>query len=143
VKQVTFSGEGFSEYFCTKLLWSDPMLKPLLDPDGAEAAYKGASAVVRSAQRALRDREQARSTFQLLLQPLAGLLGWRLGERSKVATEEAEEEGGVPLLASDGGRPVARAVFLPPASSSTPHRPACTAGSHRPCRWPACSARRG
>jgi hypothetical protein len=114
VKPVAFSGEGFSEYFCTQLLWSDPQLKPLLDADGAEAGFKRASAAVRSAQRALRDREQARSTFQLLLQPLAGLLGWRPGEQSKVATEEAEEEGGVPLLAADGGRPVARAVFLPP-----------------------------
>src|SRR3954469_17371002 len=114
MKPVTFSGEGFSEYFCTQLLWSDPQLKPLLDAGGAEAGSKKASAAVRSAQRQLRDREQARSTLQLLLQPLAGLLGWRLGERSRVATEEAEEEGGVPLLADEEGRAVARVVALPP-----------------------------
>jgi hypothetical protein len=114
MKPVTFSGEGFSEYFCTHLLWSDPQLKHLLDADGAEAGFKKASAAVRSAQRQLRDREQARSTAQLLLQPLAGLLGWRLGERSRVATDEAEEEGGVPLLTADAGRPVARVVYLPP-----------------------------
>ena len=35
---------------------------------------------------------------EFLLQPLVGLLDWKLGARSKVATEEAEEEGGVPLL---------------------------------------------
>jgi hypothetical protein len=127
MKPLTFSGEGFSEYFCTQLLWSDPQLKLLLDADGAEASFKKASAAVRSAQRALRDREQARSTFQLLLQPLAGLLGWRLGERSRVATDEAEEEGGVPLFASEGGRPVARVVFLPPGNQFD----AAPAGLHR------------
>ena len=63
------------------------------------------------------------------MQPLAELLGWRLGERSKVATEEQEEEGGVPLLASDGGRALARAVcHRRPMPTSTPPRPACTAG---------------
>ena len=124
---VTFSGEGFSEYFCTQLLPSDPQLRPLLDAEGAEAAYKRASAAIRSAQRGLRDREQARSTFGLLLQPLADLLGWRLGERSKVATDEAEEEGGVPLLASADGRPVARVVFLPPGQQFD----AAPSGLHR------------
>lgn len=127
MKPLTFSGEGFSEYFCTQLLWSDPQLKPLLDAAGAEASFKKASAAVRSAQRALRDREQARSTFQLLVQPLAGLLGWRLGERSRVATDEAEEEGGVPLFASEDGRPVARVVFLPPGNQFD----AAPAGLHR------------
>ena len=51
MKPVTFAGEGFSEYFCTQLLWSDPQLKPLLDADGAEAGYKKASVAIRSAQR--------------------------------------------------------------------------------------------
>jgi antitoxin (DNA-binding transcriptional repressor) of toxin-antitoxin stability system len=33
-----------------------------------------------------------------------------------VATDEAEEEGGVPLFATEDGRPVARVVFLPPGN---------------------------
>ncbi len=73
-------------------------------PTRQKPATKSLRPLVRSAQRSLRDREQARSTAQLLLQPLAELLGWRLGERSKIATEEQEEEGGVPLLATDGDR---------------------------------------
>ena len=114
MKPLTFAGEAFSEYFCTQLLETDPQLRNWLDTDAAEAGYKKASAAVRSAQRSLRDREQARSTAQLLLQPLAELLGWRLGERSRIATEEQEEEGGVPLLAWEGDHILARAVCIAP-----------------------------
>ncbi len=122
---LTFAGEGFSEYFCTQLIGTDPQLKSWLDADTAEASYKKASAVVRSAQRSLRDREQARSTVRLLLQPLAELLDWRLGERSRIATEEQEEEGGVPLLASDSDRVLARALYCPGRTSRRcPARPA-------------------
>ncbi len=127
MKPLTFAGEGFSEYFCTQLLGTDPQLRIWLDTDAAEASYKKASAVVRSAQRTLRDREQARSTAQLLLKPLAELLGWRLGERSKIATEEQEEEGGVPLLASEGERLLARAVCIAPDA----HLDAAPPGLHR------------
>ena len=102
-------------------------MRTWLDADAAEASYKKASAAVRSAQRTLRDREQARSTAQLLLQPLAELLGWRLGERSTVATEEQEEEGGVPLLASEGDRVLARAVCIAPDA----HLDAAPPGLHR------------
>ena len=127
MKPLTFAGEGFSEYFCTQLLGTDPQLRIWLDSDAAEATYKKASAVVRSAQRTLRDREQARSTAQLLLQPLAELLGWRLGETSRIATEEQEEEGGVPLLASEGERVLARAVCIAPDA----HLDAAPPGLHR------------
>jgi len=127
LKPLTFAGEGFSEYFCTQLLGTDPQLRTWLDTDAAEASYKKASAAVRSAQRSLRDREQARSTVQLLLQPLAELLGWKLGERSRIATEEQEEEGGVPLLASDGDRVLARAVCIAPDA----HLDAAPPGLHR------------
>ncbi|MGA7497535.1 MAG: hypothetical protein WBX00_12485, partial [Isosphaeraceae bacterium] len=127
MKPLTFAGEGFSEYFCTQLLGTDPQLRIWLDSDAAEASYKKASAVVRSAQRTLRDREQARSTAQLLLKPLAELLGWRLGERSRIATEEQEEEGGVPLLASEGERLLARAVCIAPDA----HLDAAPPGLHR------------
>jgi hypothetical protein len=124
---LTFAGEGFSEYFCTQLIGSDPQLRTWLDADAAEADYKRASAMFRSAQRSLRDREQARSTTQLLLQPLAELLDWRLGERSRIATEEQEEEGGVPLLPLDGDRVLARAVCIAPDA----HLDAAPPGQHR------------
>jgi len=127
LKPLTFAGEGFSEYFCTQLLGTDPQLRTWLDTDAAKASYKKASAAVRSAQRSLRDREQARSTVQLLLQPLAELLGWQLGERSRTATEEQEEEGAVPLLASEGDRVLARAVCIAPDA----HLDAAPAGLHR------------
>jgi hypothetical protein len=127
LKPLTFAGEGFSEYFCTQLLEADPQLRSWLDTSAAEAGYKKASAAIRSAQRSLRDRERARSTAQLLLQPLAELLGWRLGERSRIATEEQEEEGGVPLLESDGERVLARAVCIAPDA----HLDAAPPGLHR------------
>ncbi len=66
---VTFHGEAFSEYFCTKLLWNDPQLSGELDSQTAEQLFKTASSKIRFAQRELRDREQARSTTSLLLNP--------------------------------------------------------------------------
>jgi Eco57I restriction-modification methylase len=114
VQSVTFQGEAFSEYFCTKLLPSDPRLAPLLDGTGALESYKRAAALIRRAQRLLRDREQPRSTYALMLVPLAELLGWQIGEASKVATDlDQEEEGGVPLIDSDGAV-LARAVSIGP-----------------------------
>jgi hypothetical protein len=127
LKPLTFAGEGFSEYFCTQLLWSDPQLRSVLDADASEAGFTKASATVRSAQRSLRDREQARSTAHLMLQPLGELLGWRQGERSPIATEEKEEEGGVPVLASDGDRILARVLCIAPDA----HLDAAPPGVHR------------
>ena len=60
MKPVTFAGEGFSEYFCTQLLGTDPQLRPRLDVDGAEASYKKSAAAIRTAQRQLRDRSPSR-----------------------------------------------------------------------------------
>ena len=127
MEPLTFQGEAFSEYFCTKLLWSDPQLQGLLDPEGADKLYKKASSVVRYAQRQLRDREQARSTYTLLLRPMADLLGWQLGDMEKIATEEGEEEGGVPLLLDGQAEPIARAVCIAPDA----HLEAAPAGLHR------------
>lgn len=127
MNSVTFHGEAFSEYFCTKLLWTDPQLGSELDPQAAEQLYKKASSNIRFAQRQLRDREQARSTSSLLLTPLAELLGWRLGESAKVVTElEQEEDAGAPLLDGED-RKLARAVCIAPDA----HLDAAPAGMHR------------
>jgi hypothetical protein len=44
---LTFQGGAFSEYFCRKLLWTDPQLSPKLDLPEAERLYKRASSVFR------------------------------------------------------------------------------------------------
>ena len=94
MEPVTFHGEAFSEYFCRKLLWTDPQLGREIKQRTAADLYKKASSTVRFAQRQLRDREQARSTYSLLLERLAELFDWRLGKSGKVVTElEQEEEG--------------------------------------------------
>lgn len=125
---VTFHGEAFSEYFCTKLLWSDPQLSKEIQQKAAEDLYKKASSTVRFAQRQLRDREQARSTYSLLLERLAPLLGWRLGKAGKVVTElDQEEEGGVPLIDGDDDRVIGRVLCIAPDA----HLDAAPAGMHR------------
>lgn len=127
MEPLTFQGDAVSEYFCTKLLWSDPQLRGLLDPEGADVLYKKASSLIRYAQRQLRDRDQARSTYTLLLRPLAELLEWQLGETEKIATEEGLEEGGLPLLSDSEAGPIARAVCIAPDA----HLEAAPAGLHR------------
>lgn len=127
MEPVTFYGEAFSEYFCTKLLWTDPQLGSQIDQQAADELYKKASATIRFAQRELKDREHARSTYTLLLARLGELLGWRLGQTSKVVTElELEEEAGAPLLDADD-RTIARALCIAPDA----HLDAAPAGLHR------------
>lgn len=133
---VTFHGEAFSEYYCTRLLGTDPQLGKEINQRTAEELYRKASSTVRFAQRQLRDREQARSTYSLLLERLAPLLGWRLGAASKVVTElEQEEEGGVPLLDGGADRVVARAVCIAPDAHLDAAPQVCTAGSPRRNRF--------
>ena len=128
MEPVTFSGEAFSEYYCTRLLWTDPQLGSEIDQDAAEKLYKTASSTVRFAQRQLRDRELARSTYTLLLGRLAELLGWRLGKTGKIVTElEQEEEGGAPLLDGEDNRVLGRALCIAPDA----HLDAAPAGLHR------------
>jgi hypothetical protein len=125
---ITFQGGAFSEYYCTKLLWNDPQLAPKIDLEEAQKLYKRASSVIRQAQRRLDGKIMPRSTYTDLLMPLAEVLGWRLGEASKVVTElEQEEEAGVPLLAEDRDGPLARAVCISPGA----HLDAAPAGLHR------------
>lgn len=128
MEPITFHGEAFSEYFCTKLLFTDPKLGPEIDEQAAEESYKKASSAIRYAQRQLRDREQARSTYTLLLARVAELLDWRLGDTAKIVTElEQEEEGGAPLLDGDDDRVIARARCIAPDA----HLDAAPSGLHR------------
>ncbi len=127
MEPITFQGGAFSEYYCTKLLWTDPQLAPGLNLGEADGLYKRASSAVRHAQRQLDGKSFARSTYSQLLEPLAEILGWRLGEAGKVVTElEQEEEAGVPLLSEDA-RKLARAICIPPGA----HLDAAPAGYHR------------
>ena len=141
MESITFQGEAFSEYYCTRLLWSDPHLAAETDHLGAEQLYKKASSAIRFAQRQLRDREQARSTYTLLLNPLTELLGWRLGETNRIVTELEQEEEGRPLLDGEDNRVVSRAICIAPDA----HLDAAPAGLHRRfaprSHWPACYAK--
>jgi hypothetical protein len=123
---ITFAGEAFSEYFCTRLLWEEGRLRERLDPQGAAGTLRRASSALRHARRELRDRRQATSTRTLLLNPLAEILGWRLGPEEKVETAEGTEEAGAPLLDGDG-RMLARVRVVAPDA----HLDLAPSGLHR------------
>jgi len=112
VSALTFQGDAFSEYYLTRVVWEDPKVRNLLGLDTVNASYRrGASELLR-AERALRDRHMPRSTRTLLLNPLADILGWTLGEEEAVQTEIEVEDAGSALLVD--GRPFARVVTLAP-----------------------------
>ncbi len=123
---IAVSGEAFSEYFITHLLWDEPQLREHLDSQGAAQTLRRAQSALSHARRELRDRTQATSTRTLLLNPLAEILGWRLGEEERVETAEGTEEAGAPLL-DDGGSPVARVRVVAPDA----HLDLAPAGLHR------------
>jgi len=122
---VAISGDAFSEYFLRELMWEDRKLRASLDEPGARERYRDVVSLMRRARRQLQERHTARSTRSMLLHPLADLLGWRLGEETRVATEEGDERAGVPLLG--GEAPVANILALAPdvAMDSAPE------GHHR------------
>ena len=106
MEPITFQGGAFSEYFCRKLLWTDPQLSQRIDLAEADGSHKLASSFVRQAQPQLDGKFLARSTYTNLLNRLVEVLGWRLGEQSIVVTElEQEEEAGVPLVADHRDSP--------------------------------------
>ena len=37
MESVSFHGEAFSEYYCTRLLWTDPQLSKEIDPKAADS----------------------------------------------------------------------------------------------------------
>lgn len=112
MESLIFHGDAFSEYYLTHLLWDEPRIRPLLGLDTLQASYRRAAAEILRAQRALRARQQSRSTQTLLLNPLAEILSWTLGEASTVVTAEREEDAGRPLGVE--GKTVARVVTIGP-----------------------------
>ena len=115
METVSIQGGAFSEYYLKKLLPNESRLAVRLDRTGAEREYRRAASLVREAQRELRGSRQARVTRRALLDPLARLLGWTLGDSSEVVTEIGPEDAGMPLLSDS--KPVARVVVIPAESS--------------------------
>ena len=98
MESLIFYGDAFSEYYLTNLMWDEPRLKPLLGTESAQSSYRRAATIISHAQRALRAREQPRSTRTLLLKPLGELLGWALGDEETSETAEGAEDAGTPLI---------------------------------------------
>jgi hypothetical protein len=103
MESLIFHGDAFSEYYLTHLMWDEPRLKPLLGSESAQSSYHRAATIISHAQRALRAREQPRSTRTLLLKPLGELLGWALGDEETVETGEGAEDAGTPLVLNGQG----------------------------------------
>ena len=109
---LTFQGDAFSEYYLTRVVWDDPKVRNLLGLDTVNASYRRAASELLRAERMLRDRHMPRSTTTLLLNPLAEIMGWTLGEEEAIQTEVEVEDAGSALLVD--GRPFARVVALGP-----------------------------
>lgn len=105
-------GDAFSEYFLRKILPHEGKLASRLDEAGAERAWRGVNSLLRQAHRELRGSRQARVTRRVLLDPLAELLSWRLGELSTVVTSLGEEEESQPLFLNGDEKAVARVLAI-------------------------------
>ena len=112
---LSVQGGAFSEYYLNKILPNENVLAVRLDRAGAEREYRRAASLIREAQRELRGSRQARVTRRALLDPLARLLGWSLGEASELITETGTEDAGMPLLINS--QAAARVVAIPAESS--------------------------
>jgi hypothetical protein len=96
------------------LIWSDRGWEQRLDKGTAQRRFRDARFVIGNALKNLAERQQARATFRHLFQPLARLLGWRLGDKPEhVETTEGEEEIGY-LVFANGGEPFSFfRIFVP------------------------------
>ena len=124
---IGVQGDAFSEYYLKRLLPQESRLLPRLDYAGADRAYRSASQLFRYSQRELRGTRQPRVTRRVLVEPLAKLLGWQLGETDAVETLLGEEDGSQPLLIADSTRPIGRLLAVP-GEASLDHAPE---GLHR------------
>lgn len=107
-------GDAFSEYFLKRILPTEPKLLARLDPSGADRAWREFNNLLRHAQRELRGSRQARVTRRVLLDPIAKLFSWNVGEPSAVATNLGDEDGSQPLFLSKGDSTVfARLMAVP------------------------------
>ena len=88
MESLTFSGDAFSEYYLTHLLWDETRLQPFLGLDSVQASYRLAAGIINRGQQALKGPHLSRSTGTLLLAPLAEILGWTFGDEETVETTE-------------------------------------------------------
>ena len=114
---LQIQGDAFSEYFLHKILPHEAKLVSRLDESGAERAWRGLNGLLRQAHRELRGSRQARVTRRVLLDPLAEVLSWRLGELSVVVTSIGEEEESQPLYIDGEEKAVARVLAISAESS--------------------------
>jgi hypothetical protein len=114
---LQIQGDAFSEYFLHKILPHEAKLVSRLDESGAERAWRGLNGLLRQAHRELRGSRQARVTRRVLLDPLAELLSWRLGELSVIVTSIGEEEESQPLYIDGDEKAVARVLAISAESS--------------------------
>jgi type I restriction-modification system DNA methylase subunit len=114
---LQIQGDAFSEYFLHKILPHEAKLVSRLDESGAVRAWRGLNGLLRQAHRELRGSRQARVTRRVLLDPLAELLSWRLGELSVVVTSIGEEEESQPLYIDGEEKAVARVLAISAESS--------------------------
>jgi hypothetical protein len=110
-------GDAFSEYYLHKILPQETKLAARLDAPGAVRAWRDISSLLRHAHRELRGSRQARVTRRVLLDPLAELLSWRVGEPSTVLTNLGEEDGSQPLFLNGNEKAAARVLAIPAESS--------------------------
>src|SRR5580693_8828415 len=109
---LQIQGDAFSEYFLRKILPYEGKLASRLDEAGAERAWRGVNNLLRQAQRELRGSRQARVTRRVLLDPLAELLSWPVGELSTVVSSLGEEEESQPLFLNGDDKAVARMLAI-------------------------------
>ena len=84
VQAIVCQGHAFPEDFFAPeedLIWSDRRWEQRLDKGTAQRRFRDARFVIGYTLKNLAERQQARATFRHLLQPLVGLLGWRLGDK--------------------------------------------------------------
>jgi hypothetical protein len=110
-------GDAFSQYYLRKILPQEAKLATRLDGPGAERAWRPITSLLRHAHRELRGSRQARVTRRVLLDPLAELLGWRVGEPEAIQTSLGEEGGSQPLFLIGSARAAARVLAIPAEAS--------------------------
>src|ERR1017187_966530 len=110
-------GDAFSEYYLHKILPQKAKLAPRLDGPGAERTWRSITSLLRHAHRELRGSRQARVTRRVLVEPLAELLGWQLGEPEAIQTSLGEEDGSQPLFLNGSEKAAARVLTIPAEAS--------------------------
>ena len=85
--------------------------------NGAERSWRPNTSLLRNAHRELRGSRQVRVARRVLLDPLAELLGWRLGDPETIQTSEGEEDGSQPLFLNGSEKAAARALAIPAEAS--------------------------